>query len=62
MTLYRFLCWLVAAAALAFLGDDLMLRGELGKRWQLAAAGRVLYAYSLSMLLVLAVALCEMRP
>lgn len=61
MSLWEFEAWTLVAAALAFTGDNIMLRGELRGRWYAWAVGHVLYAMAFSMLLTLAVVLREMR-
>lgn len=61
MSLWEVELWTVTMTALAMLGDNLMLRGELRGRWYAWAAGHVLYAMAFSMLLTLAVVLREIR-
>ena len=61
MSEITFFTWLTLSAAVAFLGDELAVHGELSERWGYWAAGRVLFAFALSMLLVVTVALLAMR-
>lgn len=61
MSLWEFEAWTLVAAALAFTGDNLMLRGELRGRWYAWAVGHVLYAMAFSMLFVAAIVLEETR-
>ncbi len=61
MIMIRALFWMWCSAALAFAGDNLMMRGELRGWWYVRAVGKILFAFALSMLLVAAIMLEEMR-
>lgn len=61
MSEITFFTWLILSAAAAFIGDELTVHGELSERWFYWAAGRVLFAFAVSMLLVLTVALFAAR-
>lgn len=61
MSMFSFLASVFLSNVLATTGDNLIMRGELDGRWYVKAAGMLLYAASVSIILVLALELWRRR-